>query len=169
MDLSILLLLPFLIESMPLEQTQIWVSLVVTPAIQAFEHIWAWFLFLCFKSWRIWFFIHFIAPSKFAVIFQLVRTIAFDTLRFLDSTRKCWMIPFPTVFTLRYTQIHVSTPNSSDVLADIEALVNESFSFVTTLNIPNIYPNNGHVRLRQDLDDSWFGCQINIVKDLVLF
>ena len=98
-----------------------------------------------------------------------MRTNAFDILRSLDSAKKHRMIPFPTVFTLRYIQIHVSTLNSSNVLANIEALVNESFSFATALNIPNIYPDNGYVQLRQDLDDSWFGCQIDVVKDLVLF
>ena len=153
MDLSILLLLPLLVESMSPEQTQIWVGLVVTPTVQIFKCVWVWFSFLCFELWRICFFVCFAAPSKFTVIFWLV-TIAFDALRSLDSARKHWMTPFPTVFTLKYTQIHISTLNSSNILANIEASVNKSFSFTTALNIPNIYPDNGHVWLRRDLDDS---------------
>ena len=102
-------------------------------------------------------FFHLPCSTKFMVIFQLVRTIALDALRSLNSARKHCMIPFPAVFTLRYTQIHISTLNSYNILANIEASVNESFSFATTLNIPNIYSDNGHVQFRRDLDNSWFG------------
>ena len=125
-------------------------------------------LFFCFKSRRICFFICFAAPSKFLVIFWLVRTIALDILRFLDSVGKYCMTPLPAVFTLGNAWIHVSIPNSSNILANIEASVNESLSFTSALDIPNVYPDNRHVQFRQNLDNSWFGHQVDIIKDLVL-
>jgi len=78
------------------------------------------------------------------------------------------MTPLPAVFILGNAWIHVSTPNSSNILANIEALVNESFSFAFALDVPNVYPDNRHVQFRQNLDNSWFGCQVDVIEDLVL-
>ena len=69
------------------------------------------------------FFIHLTTPPEFAIVFQFVRTIAFDVLRSLYFARECHMTPLPAVLALGYTQIHVSTPNSCNVLADVEASV----------------------------------------------
>jgi len=78
------------------------------------------------------------------------------------------MTPLLAVFTLGNAWIHVSIPNSSNILANIEVLVNEFLSFTTTLDVPNVYPDNRHVQFRQNFDDSWFGHQVDVIKDLVL-
>ena len=70
------------------------------------------------------FFIRLTTPPEFAIVFRFVRTIAFDILRFLYSARERHMIPLPAVLVLGYTQIHVSTPNNYNILADVEASVN---------------------------------------------
>jgi len=122
-DLSVFLLLPLFVKPMPLERILIWVGLVVSPTVWTFECVWTQFLFLCFKSRGVCFFICLTAAFKFAMVFQFVRAIAFDTLRSLYSARECHMTPLPAVFALGYTRIHVSIPNSRNILADVETLV----------------------------------------------
>ena len=122
-DLSIFFLLSFPIESMLPEQTLIWVGLVISPTVQVFEHVWTQFPFLCFKSRGVHFFVYIATPSKFTMVFQFVRTIVLDTLRFLYSVRECCMVPLPAVFILGYSQIHVSTPNCYD--SKLKGLSNE--------------------------------------------
>jgi len=36
------------------------------------------------------------------------------------------------------------------------------------LNVPNIYPNNGHVGFRGDFDDSWLRYKGDIIEYVVL-
>jgi len=66
-------------------------------------------------------------------------------------------------------RIHVRSPDGCDVVANVEAPVNKQFSVMTTLYVPYIYPDDGHVRLWRDFDYSWSGCKRNIVKDVILF
>ena len=40
-------------------------------------------------------------------------------------------------------------------------------SFTAILDVPDIYPNNGHIQLGRDFDNTWLRCQNNIVKDVV--
>jgi len=37
--------------------------------------------------------------------------------------------------------------NSGDIASNIEVPVDKSFGFATTLNVPDIQPDNSHVRL----------------------
>jgi len=82
------------------------------------------------------------------VVFGFVRTIAFDAFGTLNSTREHRVTPFPAIFALRYSKVHVSTSNSHDILFNIEASVDKALSPTTTLDIPNIYPNDRHVGFR---------------------
>ena len=43
--------------------------------------------------------------------------------------------------------------NYCDKASNVEAFVNQSFSFKTVLDIPDIKPDNKHVRFRKNLDD----------------
>jgi len=52
------------------------------------------------------------------------------------------MFPFPAIFTLQYFRVHVSSSNSCDIPSNIEVMVDEAFSSATTLDIPNINPND---------------------------
>jgi len=68
------------------------------------------------------------------------------------------MAPSPTILALVNNLFHVGSSNGSDVVTYIETPVDQHFSISTTLNVPYIDPNNGHVRFQRDLDYSWFGC-----------
>ena len=75
------------------------------------------------------------------MILVLVRAIALDTLRALNSVRKGGMSPF----SLRDPRVHVCSPDGSDILSYIEALINEHFGIAPTLNVPYVNSHNGHV------------------------
>jgi len=102
MDLSIFLLLPFSVELVSLEWTLVGVSLVVLPAIRAFERVWAWFAFLCLEARRVHLLINLATPPKFTVVFGFVRAITLNTLGTLDSARKSHMTLLPAILTLGY-------------------------------------------------------------------
>jgi len=57
------------------------------------------------------------------------------------------MTPLPAIFALEDTWVHVCSSDCSDVVAYIEASVDEKFCVLTTLNIPNVDPNYGHIQL----------------------
>jgi len=154
MDLSILFHMPFSIEAMPPKWADVGVGLVVSYAVGTFERMRAWLALLGFQSRWVNFSISLAAPTEFSVVFGLVGAIAFDALGSLYSAREGGVTPFPAVFALGNSRIHVCSSNSSNIVANIEASVNKHFSIVTTLNIPYIYLDNGHVGLRRNFDYS---------------
>ena len=78
------------------------------------------------------------------------------------------MTPLLIIFAPQYTKVHVGSPNDCDITSDVETSVNEHFGITATLDIPNIYPNNQHVRFRGNLYYSWFRSKRNIVEDMIL-
>ena len=58
--------------------------------------------------------------------------------------------------------------NSSDITSNIKASINKTFSFATALDIPDVRPDNHHVRLWRQFDNIWSGGYHNIVKDVVV-
>ena len=78
------------------------------------------------------------------------------------------MILFSAILALRYAGIYISISDHSYVAFYIETSVDQSFSFITTLNIPNIDLYNCHARFGGDLDYSGSQDQLNIVKDVIL-
>ena len=56
------------------------------------------------------------------------------------------VVPLPAILTLRDTGVHVSSTNSSYVLAYVEATVDQILSFGAILEVPYVDPNNSHVR-----------------------
>jgi len=123
MDLGIFLLLPFSVESVSPEETLVGVSLVVPLTIRALERVWAWFTFLHLETRRVCLLIRLATPPKFMPVFGFVGAITLDTLRTLDSARTSHMTPLPAILTLGYAQVHVSTSNCGNILADIEAAI----------------------------------------------
>jgi len=67
------------------------------------------------------------------------------------------MAPFPAILALGDTWVHIGSLNGYNVPANIEASIDERFSFAATLNIPYVYPDNRHVQFGRNLDNSWFG------------
>jgi len=77
--------MPFSIEVMPLKQTDVGVGLVVSFVVGTFEQMGVWLALLGFQSKWVNFSISLAVPTKFSVVFKLVRAIAFDTLGSLYS------------------------------------------------------------------------------------
>ena len=72
------------------------------------------------------------------MIFILVWAITFDTFRTLNSTRKSGMSPFPTVFTLWDTGVHISSSYGSDIPFYIKAMIDQTLCFASALDVPNV-------------------------------
>jgi len=72
------------------------------------------------------------------MVIRFVRTVAFDAFGTLDSTRKCCMFPFPAVFALRNTRVHVGSMNGHDVVANIKVPIDKRFYVIATLDVPDI-------------------------------
>jgi len=58
--------------------------------------------------------------------------------------------------------------NCSNVASNVEALIDETFDFGTTLNIPNVEPYNGYIWFRRNFDKSQPRHNNNVVKDVVI-
>jgi len=78
------------------------------------------------------------------------------------------MSPFPTVFTLINAWVHISTTNCSNVASNVEALIDKTFGFGTTLNVLDIELYNGHIQFRRDFDNFWPRRDNNVVEYVVI-
>ena len=81
------------------------------------------------------------------MIFQFMRAITLYVFSLLDSIYTSCMFPFQTIFALENSQIHIYASNSKNIATNVKAPVNETLSFGTSLNIPDIDPNDGYIRL----------------------
>ena len=77
--------------------------------------------------------------------------------------------PSPAILALRDIWIHISSLNGGNVLSNIEASVDETFSLASTLDIPNVNPYKQHIEFGQYFDYTRFRCKDNVIKDLILF
>ena len=102
------------------------------------------------------------------MVFRFVWTVALDAFSSLNVTQKGEVSPLSAILALENSQIHIHISNSGDVIAHIEVPVNEKFSIFSTLNIPDVNPNNGHVRLRRDFNNSRFRCEGDVVENMIL-
>lgn len=154
---------------MPSEWALIWVVLVITSTICIFERIKVGFTFFCFETRDVYFIIYLVTLCKVVIVFWFMWAVIFNTLHSLNSAWKGSVILFPTVFVLKYSQVHICSLDDGNIVSYIETSINEASCLATTLKVPNIQLHNGHVRLRRNLDNIWFRYEHNIVKDLVLF
>ena len=148
MDLWIFLLVLFFIEPIFPERTYCCICLMLSMAVHTFEGVQTRFAFFGFKAWRINFIVHFAVPSRFVVIFWLVRSITLYAFWALNSARESQMTLLPTVFTLRNARVCISHSNRYNIPSDIETLINKAFSLDSTLCVLNVDPHNGYIRLR---------------------
>ena len=86
----------------------------------------------------------------------------------LESCIKCWVILFPAIFTLWDSRVYISSSDCHNILSNIETPIDKTFSFCTTLDIPNVNLDNCHVQFRRHFDHSWFRSKIDVVNDLIL-
>jgi len=66
----------------------------------------------------------------------------------LNLARKGCVSPFPAIFALGNSRVHVGTLYSSNMASYIEAMVNKNFSRCTALEVPDVDPH------RSDLGDA---------------
>ena len=79
------------------------------------------------------------------------------------------MISFSAVFALGNAGVHICSPNCSDIVANIKAPIDKHFSVKSTLDIPNINPNDSYVRFWRYFNNSQFRRKRNIIKNMILF
>ena len=143
-------------ETMSPEWTCIRIGLMISFTVGTLEGVGARIAFFGFKSRRVNFVVSFTTPTKLPVVFQFVRTVALYTLGSLNATWEGWMSPLPAVLALENFRIHVCASNCRNVVTYIEASIDEHFSIFTTLDIPDVDSDYGHVWFGRDFDNSWF-------------
>jgi len=131
--------------------------------------MWARFALLGFKPRWVSFVVGFTTPSKLSMVLRLVRAVAFNTFGPLDTARESRVALFPAILALENSGIHVGTSYHGDVVPHIEAPVDKKLGVMATLYVPNVNPNDGHVGLWGDFDNSWFRCKGDVIKYMILF
>ena len=81
-------------------------------------------------------------------MFGLMKTISLDTFGTVHMVYKDYITSSPTILTLWNFWIHVCILNCCDIVTNVKVPVDYIFSFGTTLRVPNIDLDDGHVRFR---------------------
>jgi len=71
------------------------------------------------------------------------------------------MAPLPAVVTLRDSGVHVGGSNCGDIPTKVERMIYQQLCFGTILRIPNVKPDDGHVRFGRDFDYSGLCCEVH--------
>ena len=146
--------MPISVETVTLTRTANTICLMVTFTIHAFEGVRTWLP--CFGSHLVGFLVFHATPCSFSVVFYRVSSIALGTSGDMRMTVECWVALFPTVLTLQNAWVHIHSSNSSNEMSNIEAIVDDILCQRTALGIPDIYPNDHHVRFGRCFDNTWF-------------
>ena len=64
----------------------------------------------------------------------------------MSAASKDGMPPFSVVLALGNSQIHVGSTDCNNIATNVEASVYQSFGFCTTLGVPDVNPDDHHVR-----------------------
>jgi len=120
---------------------------MISMTVGALEGMWTLFTFFCLEAREISFLIHFATPPELTMVFSLVRAIALDALGAMDMAGHSHISPLPTILALRDVRVHVGSLNSCNKPPYLETSVNKTFSLTSTLNIPDVNPNNQYIRL----------------------
>ena len=134
-----------LVEVVASEWAWVGVSLIIAFAVNVFECIQAWFTLLCFQTGRIHLEVSLAIPSKVVVVFGFLWTIAFDTSWSLEMTSKCHVPPLLVVLALWDARVYIGTLNWYNKACYIKTSIDNFHSQWAILQIPDIYPNDGHV------------------------
>jgi len=102
------------------------------------------------------------------MMFRKVRTVTPHTLSPLNMANTCHMAPLPTILALWHSWVHVCTTNCCDVATNVELTIDDFLGILSSLGIPNVNPNNGHVILGRHLDDMRLGSDNDIVEQVVV-
>jgi len=72
----------------------------------------------------------------------------------IDMISKGCVTPLPAVAALGNVWVHESTSNCSYVLPEVKRSVDEGFSFGAVLRVPDVNPDNRHVRVFGSADNA---------------
>ena len=87
------------------------------------------------------------------MMFRFIKTTVFNTFCFLNSAQKDRISPLLAVLALKDTRVYFYIFDGSDVASYVEVSVDQSFYLTTTLDIPDVHPNTGHVQSGGDFDN----------------
>jgi len=76
---------------------------------------------------------------------------------------------FLAILTLGNSRVYIGILYYDNIVLYVKALINKSFGGYTILGVPNVDPNNSHVQFWRNFDNSWFWCNMNVVKDICGF
>jgi len=65
--------------------------------------------------------------------------------------------------------VYIYPSDSGNIVSYIETSVNKTFCLTSTLNILDVWPDYSYIWLWEDLDNTRFWGQNNIIKDVILF
>jgi len=121
---------------------------MISTTVGALKCVWTQFIFFCLKTRGIDLLIHFATPPKLMVVLSLVGPIVFGAFGSLDTAGQSHVSPLPAVLALRNSWIHIGSSNCCNKPPYIKASVYKTLSLTATLNVPNVNPNDRHIRLR---------------------
>jgi len=127
--------MPVMVKIILSKRTSVQVCLIIASTIGAFEWVREWYTLFGLKSQRVCFFVSFATPSKLTMMFEFMRTIVFNIFDLLSSIQKDSMFPLPAILILENTRVYVCTSDSGNIAFYVEAPVNQSFCFTTTLDV----------------------------------
>ena len=133
-------------------------------AVNAFEGVWAWFIFLCFKSGGICFIVPFATPSQVSVVFEFVGASTLLAFSPVCSASKRCVSPFPAVVALGNAWVHGGASDRGDVPTKVEGPVYDGFGFGSVLRVPDVDPDDHHVQVFRSSDDSRVRREGNVVE-----
>jgi len=116
---------PFFIEVVIPERTNIGICLVIILAVNALEHMGVWFALLGFKTREVDFKVCLATPCKISMMFNFIWFIALYVPRTLEVASKSGIIPLPAVLALQNIRIHICPTNSGNEATDVETIINE--------------------------------------------
>ena len=137
--------MPIFVEMVTLIRTTIAIRLMISLAVYVLEDMRTWLPTI--GSHSICFLVFHATPCFLSVVFSIVSSITLSAPGDMRATAKCQMSPLPTVFTLQYSWVHVSSANSRNKSSNIESSIDNVLHTRTTLVIPDIHPNYCFIQL----------------------
>ena len=131
--------MPIFVETVTPIRTTIAIRLMISLTVCTLEDMRIWLPTIGSRS--ICFLVFHATPHFLSVVFGIMSSITLSTPGDMRTTAKCRMSPLPTVFTLWYSWVHVSSVNGRNKSSNIELSIDDVLRARTTLGISDVYPN----------------------------
>ena len=102
--------------------------------------------FFHFNMREINFLIHLITLPKLLIVFRLVKAVALDAFRALRTAWHSCIFLLLAILTLGDAWVYIGSTNSYNIFFYVKTPIDKIFSLTTTLNIPNVNPNDRYIR-----------------------